>query len=112
MLSISGDGTPSLVATAAQFDWHLKNRYYCVVPYYVQFRPDNTGNKWTWPSEIEPWLFGLRTNLMFGVPALAASGKKFTIADREFENASLLILGDPYRQIAPTFDHPRCLRKT
>ena len=111
LLAISGDGTPNLVASAAQFDWHLKNRYYCVVPYYVQFRPDSTGKKWTWPSKIEPWLYGLRTNLMFGVPALADSGKKFASADRERENASLLVLGDRYQQIAPTFDHPRCLRR-
>ena len=111
LLAISGDGTPNLVASAAQFDWHLKNQYYCVVPYYVQFRPDSTGKKWTWPSRIEPWLYGLQSNLMFGVAQLNANGKKFASADRERENASLLALGDRYKQIAPTFDHPRCLRR-
>lgn len=111
LLAIAPDGTPNLVASAAQFDWHVKNRYYCVVPYYVQFKPDSTRVRWIWPDHVDSWLYGLRTNLIFGLVPLGATGKRFAAAERESQNASLLTVGVHYREISPNFAHQRCLRR-
>jgi hypothetical protein len=61
---ISPDGQPNLVATAADWDWAGRNYYYCVVPFYAQFKPNADGKTWTWPKQIEPWLYGQTYNLM------------------------------------------------
>lgn len=55
---------PVLVAWAANKDWHFRNNYRCTSPFHVQFMPDSSGQVWTWPSAIEPWLYGLPYNMM------------------------------------------------
>jgi hypothetical protein len=61
---IAPDGLPNLVAPALSLEWSKKNNYRCVVPYYVQFKPNGSGDAWAWPNQIEPWLFGQEYNLM------------------------------------------------
>jgi len=34
------------------------------MPYYVQLVPDITGQRWSWPDQIEPWTYGLSANLL------------------------------------------------
>lgn len=83
LLAIAPDGLPNLVADPRNNEWHWKNNYYCVSPYYVQFRPENSSTSWIWPEKIEPWLYGLRTNLILGLVPLANDGKRYADADRE-----------------------------
>ncbi|MCL4771822.1 MAG: hypothetical protein KJZ76_15990 [Burkholderiaceae bacterium] len=66
LLAIDSKNRPVLVANAADGSWGDQKGYICIKPYYVQFVPDKP-NKWTWPSRIDPWLYGLHANLMVGV---------------------------------------------
>lgn len=107
LLAIAPDGTPNLVASnGAQWAW--RNNYYCVVPYYVQFQPDSTGKGWTWPEKIDPWLYGLPTNLVFGLAALKDDGKRFTPADRQQKNASIAEYYKEFKNIDPTYKADNC----
>lgn len=63
LLAISPKGVPNLVLYPDGFAWDSKNNYRCTVPYYAQLIPDETGKTWTFPSNIEPWLYGLKGNL-------------------------------------------------
>lgn len=111
LLAIGPDGVPNLIASAGSYEWQWKHKYYCVTPSYVQFRPDSTGQNWTWPEQIEQWLHGLPTNLIFGLVPLRASGKKFTPEDRAQANASVTVAFKEYKSIEPTFQHQNCMRK-
>lgn len=110
LLAIAPDGIPNLVAMAGEYDWQWKNNYHCVVPFYVQFRPDATGKNWNWPQQIDPWLYSLRTNLIFGLAPLSFEQKKYTVADRTSKNGSLLIFRE-YQQIDPTYKYETCKGK-
>jgi hypothetical protein len=68
LLAISPKNTPVLVAPAANYSWDWNNEYYCTTPHYVQFSPDGSGQRWAWPPKIEPWLYGLPTNLSRNTP--------------------------------------------
>lgn len=108
LIAIGPDGVPNLVADPQRDGWNWKNRYYCVIPYYVQFRPDSTGKVWTWPEKIDPWLHGLPTNLVFGLAALADDGKRFTPADRRQKNASVTGRYKEFETIDPTYKADQC----
>jgi hypothetical protein len=108
LLAIAPDGTPRLVADAR--DWGNDHQYPCVTPYYVQFQQDATETQWTWPQRIEPWLYNLPTNLIFGIVATEFSGKKFNEADRKKKNASLLVAGENFKKIDPSFKPENCVR--
>lgn len=110
LLAIAPDGTPNLVASTGA-DWAWKNKYYCVTPSYVQFRPDSTGKVWTWPEKIDPWLYGLPTNLVFGLVALADDGKRFTPEDRQQKNASLAGRYKEFKNIDPTYTADNCPKR-
>ena len=111
LLAIAPDGRPNLVADAADHDWQWKNKHFCVTPYYAHFRPDESGKRWTWPAHIDGWLFGLPTNLMFGVPELASSGQKFIVADRVQHNASLTVRNKELQAIDPTYASKTCPKR-
>jgi hypothetical protein len=70
VLAISPTGVPVLVRNANAGAWDATNGYKCTIPFYVQFVPDESGTVWTWPSQIEPWLYRLPTNLLldYGQP--------------------------------------------
>lgn len=63
LLAISPEGRPNLVLHPNGFAWNWKNNYRCTTPYYAQLIPDKTGENWTFPPNIEGWLYGLRGNL-------------------------------------------------
>jgi hypothetical protein len=60
-LAISPGQSPVLVAPASNKGWDWNHDYSCASPHY-QFVPDETGTKWTWLTEIQPWLFGMPHN--------------------------------------------------
>lgn len=110
LLAIAPDGTPNLV-TLPSTEWGWKHKYYCVTPYYVQFRPNSSGKDWAWPERLEPWLYDLPTNLMFGLAPLGASGKRFSAADRVLANAKAYQEKE-YRNIDPNYSsETTCPRK-
>lgn len=108
LIAIGSDGVPALVADPRRDGWNWKNNYYCVTPSYVQLRPDSSGKKWTWPEKIDPWLYGLPTNLVFGLPALGDDGKKFTPSDRRQQNASIAEYYKEFKSIDPTYKTDNC----
>ncbi len=59
---------PTLVAPASTWGWGEQNSYRCANPYYVQFVQHIKSSEWTWPLNIETWLYDLPANLM-SVPA-------------------------------------------
>lgn len=70
VLAISPLGLPVLVKNAYAGAWDATTGYKCTTPFYAQFVPDASGKVWTWPTQIEPWLYSLPTNLLldFGDP--------------------------------------------
>ena len=87
-LAISPERTPVLVAPAADYGWYSENSYYCVIPYYVQLVPDQSGKQWTWPEAIEPWLYQMPANLMASIPQLREQrNSKYTKKDRDERDA-------------------------
>ena len=75
-LVINKKGVPNLVARPDSLAWASRNNYYCVTPYYVQFKPDDHGKNWTWPKRIEPWLYNQPYNIMAVIPQLDEDRKK------------------------------------
>ena len=64
-------------------DWGWKHNYYCVTPYYVQFKPDETGKGWKWPDQIDPWLYNLPANLLAVSVPLEFDGGKLGQRERK-----------------------------
>lgn len=86
LLAISPNKQPVLIAPAAGKDWNWEHHYKCTVPFYVQLVPDAGGRTWTWPEAIEPWLFGLRSNLMLERHSPEEMKKRYTTQDRDMED--------------------------
>ncbi len=64
LLAISPQGNPNLIIYPEGFSWDTGNNFNpCAVPYYGQLTPDTTGEVWSFPENIDPWLYGLRGNL-------------------------------------------------
>ena len=83
-MAISPEHRPVLVAPAADYGWYSENNYFCVVPYYVQLIPDQSGKQWTWPEAIEPWLYQMPANLMASIPQLREQrNSKYTKKERD-----------------------------
>lgn len=81
-IAIAPNKQPVLVAPAADFGWYSQNNYYCVVPYYVQLEPDGSGRRWTWPEQIEPWLYDLPANVMATIPSTDEKPQRYTAAHK------------------------------
>lgn len=97
LLAIGSDGIPNFAANPDNYSWQFKNKYYCTSPYYVQFKPDPDRTTWTWPSDIENWLYGLPANLMPWPVEISDDGKKFTAIEVK-ERLSSVFRGSPRRQ--------------
>jgi len=111
LLAIAPNGSPTLVAEAANHDWAWKNKYNCVTPSYVQFNPDESGSRWTWPDRIDSWLHNQPTNLIFGLVPQDASGKHLKSPDRVQKNQSLTVMYKELRFIDPAYSENKCQRK-
>lgn len=108
LLAIGPNGGPSLVADAR--GWGNYNKYPCVTPYYVQFIPTNESGQWTWPNQIETWLYNLPTNLIVGLVEISDSGKTLKPTDRSRINGSLLPMRH-FNRIDPEFKPENCVKE-
>lgn len=100
VLAISPEGVPVLVAPASSGAWDAVNKYECTYPFYVQFVPDQSGKRWTWPPAIEPWLYGMPGNLFtdYGTPKNLNS--RYTMKEKENQS----FLKDPQLGFAQRID--------
>jgi len=100
VLAISPEGVPVLVAPASSGRWDAVNKYKCTYPFYVQFAPDQSAKRWTWPPAIEPWLYGMPGNLFadYGTPKNLNS--RYTMKEKEDQS----FLKDPQLIFAHRID--------
>lgn len=82
VLAISPGGVPVLVADAAGNSWNWRHHYGCTLPFYVQLVPSSTGESWTWPSQIEAWLYGLPANLFISFEDPSNVRSRYSIEDK------------------------------
>jgi hypothetical protein len=88
LLAISPvDKGPVLLARADLKNWDRSNQFRCVVPFYVQFKPNETGREWSWPPQIEAWLYHTGSNLMLHRPKLAEVKRRYSVSDRDSKDA-------------------------
>lgn len=103
ILAISPQKQPMLVAPAANKGWDWNHNYYCATPHYVQFVPDVSGREWTWPPEIEPWLYGLQSNLMRQRRKAEQMQKRYTVQQRSEQDAISSMQDPTSAKIDPKF---------
>ena len=99
---------PVLVAPASSFGWDAQNRFYCVVPHYVQLVPDATGNQWTWPTRIEPWLYGMPANVMKQLPSSSA---RYSAKRRDERDATYRLQFPSGASVNPQYKEDGCTTK-
>lgn len=63
VLAINSLDRPVLIAGAGCHGWASIHRYNSCNGY-VQLNPSDNGSNWTWPPNIEEWVYDLRTNLV------------------------------------------------
>jgi hypothetical protein len=112
VLAITPQGVPNLIVSATDYMWQWKHDYRCVRPSYVQLMPGATGEAWTWPSRIEPWLYGMRTNLLIGLPERSLRRLSIPTADRDQRNALVFVAGNQYERIDPAYQDRNCKRNS
>lgn len=110
LLAISPDGLANLIIYPDSFSWGWKNNYRCTVPYYAQLIPDETGQTWTFPSNIEPWLYGLRGNLsrkIFDAPQETIRSAEQTIQE---EYSSKRADEARFQFVDPSYSTDNCIK--
>jgi len=110
LLAISPEGLPVFLIDPGIGAWSDLNNHPCSTPYYVQFVPDASGRRWTRLNTPEPWLYGLRTNLLMELPRPGSAATRYTAADvrRIHESVNLR----PENQIVdPTYTPDHCKGK-
>ena len=101
---------PVLVAHAANKDWHWRHSYRCTTPFYVQFIPDSSGQDWSWPPSIEPWLYGMGHNLLAKRDDLEKMKSRYTTSDRVAMDRTMAIQ-DPFSaRIDPIYKSDTCFK--
>lgn len=108
LLAVSAQGQPVLVAPAADKGWDWNHDYYCAGPHYVQFLPDVSGRRWTWPPEIEPWLYGLPHNLMRTRRKPEEMKARYTSEQRNEEDAIGSMQGPSRARVDPNHITKNC----
>lgn len=111
LLAISPQNQPVLVAPAADKRWDWSHNYYCTIPYYVQFSPDESGREWSWPPNIEPWLYGMSHNLMRTRLKPEEMRTRYTAQQRNEEDAVMAIQSPSRAKIDPTHVDTDCKKK-
>jgi hypothetical protein len=108
VLAISPAGKPILVRSADSGAWDAIVNYKCTIPFYVQFEPDASGKKWTWPPAVEPWLYNLPANILREVDKPENMKQRYTRADKLAQS----YLRDPRNKsrftIDPTYTGDLC----
>lgn len=108
VLAISPQRQPVLVARAADGSWYAKHGYKCVVPFYVQLIPDASGKQWTWPLQIEPWLYNLPPNLLLQRKATDEMRERYTAEQRHAEDYPSSIGSPSQQRIDPAHAGDHC----
>jgi hypothetical protein len=108
LLAISPQKQPTLLAPAANRQWNDTHGYACVVPFYVQLMPDTTRKKWSWPPTVEPWLYGLRSNLLQHVVAPEKMRTRYSHEQVTEENSIGFLQSPSNAKVDPTFKSARC----
>lgn len=90
---------PVLVADPRGKDWQYLNRYSCTTPFYVQFNPNENATEWIWPKQIEPWLYGIPTNIMLNIPDIGKVKGKYRAFGRKQIDNTFLAFYKNYRAI-------------
>lgn len=106
-IAISPEKKPALVGIPGSYGWNyqFESAYYCVVPYYVQFTPNPNGKNWTYPTEIELWLYRLPANVMVNIPKLTeAPERRYTAVDRDQRDRVYRSEATYARAIHPLYD--------
>jgi hypothetical protein len=110
VLAISPNRQPVLLAPADSRHWGVTNNYKCTKPYYVQLMPDVSGQKWTWPTQIEPWTYNLPTNLMLERPHPSNITSRYTNSDKSKQG----FWSDPQvvniQKVNPDFTTNNCIK--
>lgn len=106
LIAISPQGYPVLVGEGDY--WNLIGKYQCTTPLYVQFVPDATGRNWTWPPNIEPWLYNLETNRLFAIPTPDQPKQRYTVEERKAANAPGLVGSRSRQKISPAYTGDLC----
>lgn len=108
VLAISPKGMPVLVAPASFNGWANESRYLCTVPFYVQLIPKENGEEWYWPPSIEPWLYGLKTNLLRDFSMLDSDKRKLTIEDIDGQHKREGKVSDFLRFVKQDYESKNC----
>lgn len=101
---------PVLVANASYKEWDRKHNYRCTTPLYVQFLPSTDGDEWSWPPNIEPWLFNMPYNLMVHRDKMAKMKSRYTSSDRAAMDRTMSIQSPDLARIDPTYNSNRCTK--
>lgn len=103
---------PVLVAPASSYGWDVQNHFTCTVPHYVQLVPDATGQRWSWPEHVEPWLFDLPANVMAVIPALKEQRqRRYTHADIARRDGPSLLRNPSSSHLRRDYEQNGCLHK-
>jgi len=111
LLAISPQKRPVLVARAADSSWEAVYHYACTIPFYVQFIPDDTGRVWSWPPNIENWLYNLPTNLLLERHPPEQMKKRYAAIDVQQENYPGSVNTPSQQKIDPTYTGDLCRQK-
>jgi len=108
LLAISPQKRPALVAKAADNSWYAVHNYRCTIPFYVQIIPDDTGRVWSWPPQIESWLYNQPPNLLLERHPPEQMKKRYTAQERQQENYPGTGNNPSQQKIDPTHTGDRC----
>ena len=100
VLAIAPTDVPVLVGRADAGAWDATHGYKCTIHFYVQFVPDGSGRKWSWPDRIELWLYGLPINLAAQIPKPGSKIVRYTTQQKALQP----YLADPQLQSAHRID--------
>jgi hypothetical protein len=110
LLAISPARRPILVARASDNSWDWAHEFRCAKPHYVQFVPDSSGGRWAWPPQIDPWLFGMPSNLMAQRRKPEEMNPRYTSQQRIAEDAIGMIQAPSAFVIDPNYTAESCKR--
>lgn len=112
LLAISPrDKRPVLVARAADNAWYAQHHYPCTTPFYVQLEPDHTGKVWAWPSKVEPWLYGLESNLLLARHSIDKMKPRYGAEERQAENRAGAVGAPSKQRVDPDLVGDMCRNK-
>lgn len=99
---------PVLVAKAANKQWGRQNNYRCTTPFYVQFVPSLDGREWSWPPNIEPWLYNMPHNLMAKREDFGKMKDRYTTSERAAMDRTMAIQNPSSASIDPGYKSDSC----